>query len=48
MGRNKKYNSEDELKAAKNEQWKSYYEKNKEKINTHRMKTYYENKQRNN
>ena len=44
MGRNKKYNSDEELKAAKNEQWKSYYERNKEKINTQRMKKYYERK----
>lgn len=44
MGRNKKYQTEEELKAAKAKQWKSYYDKNKEKINTHRMEKYYENK----
>lgn len=44
MGRHKKYHTEEELKAAKAEQWKLYYERNKEKINAHRMKKYYENK----
>jgi hypothetical protein len=44
MGRIKKYQTEDELKAAKAEQWKSYYDRNKKKINTQRMKKYYENK----
>lgn len=44
MGRKKKYSNDEELKAAKAKQWKEYYERNKETINTHRMKKYYENK----
>lgn len=48
MGRKKKYSNEEELKSAKAKQWKEYYERNKETINAHRMKTYYENKQKNN
>lgn len=46
MGRNKKYHSEEELKAAKKKQWREYYERNKEKINTHRMKKYYDGKEK--
>lgn len=42
MGRKKKYHSEEELKAAKKRQWREYYERNKEKINAHRMEKYYE------
>ena len=42
MGRNKKYHSEEELQDAKKAQWRKYYEKNKEKINVHRMEKYYE------
>ena len=44
MGRRKKYQNDDQLKAAKAEQWKSYYDRNKEKINSQRMKKYYEQK----
>ena len=46
MGRKKKYHSEEELKAAKKKQWKEYYERNKEKINSHRMKKYYDGKEK--
>lgn len=42
MGRKKKYHSEKELLEAKRAQWMKYYEKNKQKINSHRMKKYYE------
>ena len=43
MGRKKKY-SEEELKVAQREGNRLYYEKNKEKINAHRMEKYYEKK----
>jgi hypothetical protein len=45
MGRNKKYHSDGELKEAKKKQWRAYYEKNKEKINSYRMKKYYDGKE---
>lgn len=44
MGRKKKYNTTEELKAAKRKQWREYYNRNKKKINTSRMEKYYENK----
>jgi hypothetical protein len=44
MGRKKKYQTKEELKVAKAAQWKLYYERNKEKINAHRMEKYYEQK----
>ena len=43
MGRKKKYTDE-ELKEAQREWNRLYYEKNKEKINAHRMEKYYEQK----
>ena len=45
-GRKKKYNTEEELRNAKRTQWMNWYEKNKEKLNSHRMKKYYESKRR--
>jgi hypothetical protein len=42
MGRNKKYLTDDERRLAKLTQWKSYYIRKKNIINTHRMKKYYE------
>lgn len=42
MGRKKKYQTEQELLEAKRARWIRWYEKNKEKLNTHRMKKYYE------
>lgn len=42
MGRKKKYNTEEERREAQREWNKKYYLKNKEKINAHRMKKYYE------
>jgi hypothetical protein len=41
MGRKKKY-TEEELKAAQRAWSKSYYERNKEKINKKTMEKYYE------
>ncbi len=43
-GRKKKYKTEEELRIAKRSQWKIWYEKNKEKLNSSRMKKYYERK----
>ena len=45
MGRKKKYHTETEKREAKAKQWKLYYDKNKEKINGHRMKKYYKDKE---
>ncbi len=47
MGRTKKYHTEAELKDAKSKQWKLYYEKNKVKINSHRMVKYYDERNKN-
>jgi len=47
MGRNKKYNTNEERKAAKNATWKRWYDTNKEKLNAHRMEKYYEQKRKN-
>jgi hypothetical protein len=44
MGRKKKYQTNQEQIEAKKARWNKWYDKNKEKINTHRMKKYYENK----
>ena len=44
MGRKKKYQNIEELKVAKSAQWRLYYDRNKEKINSQRMKKYYEQK----
>jgi hypothetical protein len=46
MGRVKKYHSEVERIDAKKAQWRTYYEKNKEKINANRMEKYYERKEK--
>jgi len=43
-GRKKKYKTEEELRHAKRTQWMIWYEKNKEKLNPHRMQKYYESK----
>jgi hypothetical protein len=48
MGRKKKYHTEEEKKAANNATWKRWYEKNKEKLNAHRMEIYYEQKNNDN
>lgn len=45
MGRKKKYNTEEEKKEAQREWNRQYYLKNKEKINSHRMKKYYDGKE---
>ena len=42
MGRKKKYQTEQELLQAKRARWTRWYEKNKQKLNSHRMKKYYE------
>lgn len=42
MGRTRKYNTEEEKLEAQRKWNKEYYERNKKKINTHRMKKYYE------
>jgi hypothetical protein len=42
MGRKKKYNTEEERKNAQRKWNREYYNKNKEKINAHRMEVYYE------
>jgi hypothetical protein len=42
MGRKKIYQTEEEQLDAKRNRWKLWYEKNKQKLNTHRMKKYYE------
>jgi hypothetical protein len=44
MGRKKKYNTIGDKKAANNANWKIWYEKNKQKLNAHRMEVYYEKK----
>lgn len=44
MGRKKKYQTKEEQIQAKRDRWNRWYDKNKEKINTHRMKKYYESK----
>jgi 2-polyprenyl-3-methyl-5-hydroxy-6-metoxy-1,4-benzoquinol methylase len=46
MGRKKKYNTEEERKIAQRFWNKQYYTKNKEKINTHRMKKYYDGREK--
>ena len=45
MGRKKKYQNIEELKVAKSAQWRLYYDRNKEKINIHRMEKYYGKKE---
>jgi hypothetical protein len=42
MGRKRKYITEEEQRTAQQEWNRMYYSKNKEKINSHRMKRYYE------
>jgi hypothetical protein len=44
MGRKKKYNTDEERLEAKRARWTKWYEKNKEKLNAHRMEKYYEKK----
>lgn len=44
MGRRKKYHTKEEQLEAKKSRWNKWYEKNKEILNIHRMKKYYENK----
>lgn len=44
MGRKKKYHTEEELLEAQRVWNREYYERNKEKINSKRMKEYYERK----
>lgn len=44
MGRNKKYNTEEEKIQAQREWNKKYYEKNKLRINDQKMEEYYETK----
>ena len=45
-GRKKKYQTIEEKKSANNATWKRWYEKNKEKLNTHRMERYYDQKRK--
>jgi len=42
MGRKKKYNTPEELAAAKKQWAKDFYERNKERLNNTSMKKYYE------
>ena len=42
MGRNKKYQTEEEKLNAKRARWNRWYDKNKQKLNSQRMKKYYE------
>jgi|1_EtaG_2_1085319.scaffolds.fasta_scaffold39431_5 hypothetical protein len=42
MGRNKKYHTDEEKKAANRADWKRWYNKNKDKHNTRQMEAYYE------
>ena len=44
MGRKKKYVTEEQKKEANRRDFKRWYEKNKEKLNVQRMKSYYEQK----
>jgi hypothetical protein len=44
MGRKKKYITEEERLEAKKARWNRWYEKNKQSLNSHRMKKYYERK----
>jgi hypothetical protein len=44
MGRKRKYNTEEEKLDAQRKWNREYYEKNRQKINTHRMRKYYERK----
>ena len=48
MGRKKKYQTEEERLQAKRDRWMKWYEKNKEKLNAHRMEKYYEQKNKEN
>lgn len=44
MGRRKKYHTKEEQAEAKRIRWNKWYEKNKQKLNSHRMKKYYDKK----
>ena len=44
MGRNKKYQTEEEQLQAKRARWKKWYDKNKESLNAQRMEDYYDKK----
>lgn len=44
MGRNKKYNTDEERKRAKLERWHRWYMRNKVSHNKLRMEKYYEKK----
>jgi hypothetical protein len=46
MGRTKKYYNDIEKKIAKKQQWKDYYQRNKDVINKKRMDKYYDDKNR--
>lgn len=48
MGRKRKYQTKEEQIDAKRARWKLWYDKNKEKLNTHRMEKYYEQKNKKN
>jgi hypothetical protein len=48
MGRKKKYNTPEELAAAKKLHAKNFYERNKIRLNNASMKKYYEKIQSNN
>jgi hypothetical protein len=42
MGRKKKYQTNEEQMEAKRIRWNKWYEKNKQALNSHRMRKYYE------
>jgi hypothetical protein len=47
MGRQKKYNTDEQKLQAKRERWNRWYYKNKESLNEKRMEDYYDKKNRN-